>query len=277
MSDLKTRFQQCLQRSTFWHVRGVGMRWPRASTFVITNSLILLPLASLICICVDISKWQSKILCEQESICNNSNIPINSNLLVKCKDMDDAVQMLFWFYSVTIATITSRVCLCVIFKATHTMKFLPSAAALDWSTIERGVAGAVFWGTMIVMELVSAATCIYRVGWIPRTTNPEQLYPTMQHNTDLKVWRVAYIVCSALSLLLTVYATTTRALALRHYLNKLRLSMKTIKPNKSVKPIKLVKSIKPKDIATSYDGDTADHSKDNPEDHETIPLMKIIE
>jgi len=159
------------------------------------------------------------------------------------------------------------------------MKFLPPVAALDWSTVERGVAGAVFWGTMAVMELVAVATCIYRVAWIPRVTNPEQLYPTMEHNTDLKVWRIAYIVCSALSLLFTVYATTTRALALRHYINKLRLSMKTIKlikPIKSFKSVESIKSIKPKDMASSYGDDTGDHAKDNPEDHETVPLMKII-
>jgi hypothetical protein len=180
--------------------------------------------------------------------------------------MDNAIQQLFWFYSVTIATITSRICLCIVFMATHTTKLLPPAAALDWPTLERGAAGAVFWGTMAIMELVAAATCIYRVAWIPRATNAGELYPTMAHNTDLKVWRIAYIVCCALSLLLTVYATTTRALALRHYINKLRLSMRKIK----------TKGIG----STYYDQDTRDHAKGLAKDHEkaeTLPLMKIIE
>lgn len=151
-----------------------------------TGLMYILPvffgIVSIICISVDISSWHSDRICEAKTNCQGNH---NAD---ECEKFDDTLEILFLMYGYSLASQLTKCGLVLAFFSAHTVQNMPLVATFDMRTVQRGVAGIVIWGTVLVLDCAAIVSCVYRYTMVaPKTADWEKvLYPKASDNYSLQ-------------------------------------------------------------------------------------------
>lgn len=140
-------------------------------------------LLSIICISIDINVWRGERICEKKTNCQDNN-----NNIDHCTKFKDTVGILFKLYAYSLSSQVTKCGLILTFLSAHTVKNMPFVASFDMRTVQRGVAGIVIWGTVLLLDCAPIMSCVYRYTVItPNMNDWEQiLFPKASEHSSLQ-------------------------------------------------------------------------------------------
>lgn len=176
----------------------------------------------MVTVAIDIDTWQSEKLCEQRQHCNPPlGQAVAKDVAGDCTAMDTHVAILFHVYMALISVAVTEVSILFTFFASRLTWNRPVVASLDWLSLERGVAGVVFWMACLILDGATVLGVSYRIILLNILTSgySDALYPQSQGSTSM-----ALVACMATAALLplgtSIYGSYTRITSwqtLQHY------------------------------------------------------------
>ena len=196
-------------------VPAIGLLWENFDIVIVLFVLTTSDIAQIICIGVDLSIWQTQVLCKVDESCV---VIENSDL---CTEFNDSISTMFHIYSYSLTCLLSQLSLLIMFFVTHGAKMMPYTSKLHWRTLERGVAGLVFWAVSLLLQLLPVYTCFHRMLTFQLSSTYDELYRGDFDGVFTAIVFV-YLSFTLISLACKIYALVTRAKALPRFMQYLR-------------------------------------------------------
>ena len=122
---------------------------------------MLLALVQIVCMVIDIERWHGSRLCSKERTCATIE-PSNAETKDLCTELDGMISTLFTIYNFALPATITKLTVVLVLVMSHRSLNMPTAATFDVRTLERSVAGVVFWVTTALLDVAVTVMAVYR-------------------------------------------------------------------------------------------------------------------
>lgn len=122
---------------------------------------LLLALVQIVCMVIDIERWHGSRLCSKERTCSAIE-PSNAETRDLCTELDSMIGTLFTVYNFALPATVTKLTVVLVLVMSHRSLNMPAAATFDVRTLERSVAGVVFWATSTMLDVAVVVMAVYR-------------------------------------------------------------------------------------------------------------------